>query len=432
MPHTELLDRHFPRYTDHDPAVPVWCVTPKIGRCLHRFFDTSPIDPSGRLLAVTRLPFEDRVPGPGDAAEIVVVDLETGSESVVARTRGWETQLAANVNWIGERALVFNDVEPGEWEPFARRATLAHADRAGWTATLARLDAPVYHASHDGSTLASACMKRMRWCQAGYGVIVPEDRIPENIGVRDDDGLMLTDARSGRVARRVSLARFIDAAGPDELRSHDARRFHVHGFHAKWSPDDRRLIFTIRWFPADGRSVRGLPTMQKPMRFAVYTLRPDGSEIRLAVPPDKWELGGHHINFFPAGDRLSMNLGHFAGGALRFCACRLDGSGLEPLLEHPPGSGHPSVHPTAPRILTDAYRHEPVAFDDGSVPLRWVDLRTGDEQQLARVSVDQPALSEALRVDPHPAWDRTWRWVTFNGFVAGTRRVFLADLASVL
>lgn len=28
----------------------------------------------------------------------------------------------------------------------------------------------------------------------------------------------------------------------------------------------------------------------------------------------------------------------------------------------------------------------------------------------------------------HPAWDRTWRYVTFNAFVGGTRRVFVADM----
>ena len=33
-----------------------------------------------------------------------------------------------------------------------------------------------------------------------------------------------------------------------------------------------------------------------------------------------------------------------------------------------------------------------------------------------------------LRVDPHPAWDRSWLWLVFNAFVKGTRRVYLADM----
>ena len=69
------LSRHFPRYTEFDPLVPVWCITPKMDRTYHRFFDTSPFSPSGRYMGLTRMPFEDRMPQPGDAAEVVLVDI---------------------------------------------------------------------------------------------------------------------------------------------------------------------------------------------------------------------------------------------------------------------------------------------------------------------------------------------------------------------
>ena len=84
---SSISDR-FPRYTRFDPRVPVWCVTPDEGRAIHRFFDTSPFSPSGRYMALFRMPFEDRLPAPGDAGEILVVDLHTGEERTVATTRG--------------------------------------------------------------------------------------------------------------------------------------------------------------------------------------------------------------------------------------------------------------------------------------------------------------------------------------------------------
>jgi len=37
-----------------------------------------------------------------------------------------------------------------------------------------------------------------------------------------------------------------------------------------------------------------------------------------------------------------------------------------------------------------------------------------------------------MRVDAHPAWDRTHRWVAFNAFLEGTRQVMIADFSSVL
>jgi hypothetical protein len=79
--------------------VPVWCVSPNEGRCLHRFFDTSPVSPSGRFLACLRQPSEDRLLRPGDRAAVVLVDLERGAETIVAQTAGWESQMGANINW---------------------------------------------------------------------------------------------------------------------------------------------------------------------------------------------------------------------------------------------------------------------------------------------------------------------------------------------
>jgi hypothetical protein len=73
-----------------------------------------------------------------------------------------------------------------------------------------------------------------------------------------------------------------------------------------------------------------------------------------------------------------------------------------------------------------------MAYQDGTIPLRWVDLETGREQAIVRINTLQPHEDSVLRIDPHPAWDRTWRYVTFNAFVGGTRRVFLADLKSLL
>lgn len=113
------LSNHFPCYTEYDPLVPVYCVTPEIGRTIHRFFDTSPFSPSGRYMALFRLPQEERLPKPGESGEIVLVDLETGSEQVVASTKGWETQMGANLQWgADDSTLLYNDVVPGEWQPF--------------------------------------------------------------------------------------------------------------------------------------------------------------------------------------------------------------------------------------------------------------------------------------------------------------------------
>ena len=139
-----MIHERFPRYTDFDPRVPVWCVTSNRPGCIHRFFDTSPISPSGRYLAVFQLSFEDRQPGPGETGNVCVVDLETGEERVVGKTCGWEPQMGANVNWgATDRELFFNEVDTRDWRPFAWKLDPVTGERN-------RMEGTVYHASADG------------------------------------------------------------------------------------------------------------------------------------------------------------------------------------------------------------------------------------------------------------------------------------------
>ncbi|HRS95803.1 MAG TPA: hypothetical protein P5179_11080, partial [Candidatus Latescibacteria bacterium] len=69
-------------------------------------------------------------------------------------------------------------------------------------------------------------------------------------------------------------------------------------------------------------------------------------------------------------------------------------------------------------------------FGDGTTPLRWIDIESGQETMLVRMRtvplVEGPMNS--LRVDPHPAWDGSFRRIVFNACPDGRRKIFVADL----
>jgi hypothetical protein len=92
------------------------------------------------------------------------------------------------------------------------------------------------------------------------------------------------------------------------------------------------------------------------------------------------------------------------------------------------------MHPGGHFLLTDAYVDEPLAFGDGTAPIRLVDLRDGAETQLVRIGIQPQAerSTGVLRVDPHPAWDRSFTHIAFNACPEGKRRVYVADLTAVL
>ncbi len=427
MPAPEIqLSPAFPRYERFDPQVPVWCVTPHEGRCIHRFFDTSPFSPSGRYLAVFRLPYEDRLPTPGDAGQVVLVDLPGGTERVVAETRGWEPQMGANLNWgATDDTLLFNDVDPRTWTPYLVKLNPLTGKRE-------RIEGGIYRVSPDGRTAMAADLACMRRTQIGYGVTLPDDRVPLHTGAPDDDGLFATDLETGERTLVLSLA--AAARSIPELRDGRVEDWRVYGFHCKHNPQGDRLIFTVRRHPTSlGPIFNAMGVSFEQLRYDVLTLRPDGTDVHTAVPASQWEKGGHHINWFPDGQNLSMNLNIDRQG-MRFVRCRYDGSGLAKLFDAPEGSGHPTVLPDGRHILTDDYAFDGGPWGDHTVPLRWVDVRERTERTLVRIGArTDPMPDSSLRVDPHPAWAAGWRWVAFNGVADdNTRRVFVADLQSVL
>ena len=410
-----LSDR-FPRYTDFDPAVPVWCITPGTGRAIHRFFDTSPISPSGRYAALTRFLAEDRVPQPGDAAEVLLVDLQTGSECVVAETRGWDTQLGAQAQWgANDTQLFFNDMDTASWHPFGVVMDPATGQRKN-------LEGTVYMVSPDGTQAASSCLLRTGATQAGYGVRAPEAHVPVNRGASTDDGIFVTNVETGACRLLVSLKEIVETATPAmPLNEYADGTFY--GFHVKYNLQGDRLMFVLRWKPDGGGK----------MKHNVITMRVDGSGIHVAIPESEWGKGGHHPNWCPDGETAMINL-KADGKTLRLVKARYDGSNFGIMLPTVVASGHPAMHPDGRHIVTDVYLHESLAYGDGTTPIRWFDLETGQEQVLVRINNDPPFPGPVreLRIDPHPAWDRAFKRVTFNGCENGVRRVYLADLSALI
>ena len=82
-------------------------------------------------------------------------------------------------------------------------------------------------------------------------------------------------------------------------------------------------------------------------------------------------------------------------------------------------------------LVTDAYPNEPVALPNGEVPIRLADLEADDERNICTIYTLGKGKG-VLRLDPHPAWSRDYKQVCFNGAPEGKRRVFIADLTTVL
>ena len=411
----------FPVYESHRPIRDVRIITPGRPGCFHRFFDTSPFSPSGRLACLLQVPFEDHVNEPGDRAAVVVVDLETGEEHEVAQTAGWEFQMGANLQWgEDDDTLLFTDVDTNTWEP--------HGVRLRWrTGERAPFPRGIYHASPDGRAAAVTNPATMRRTQKGYGVLIPDDMVPRLRGLSEETGLWITEVNSGRTDLVVPVRKLVLDGVPREERE-DYESMENYPFHTKWNLQGDRLIVTLRRKAVDHPDAFGVSN-HRTMLFDVFTCDPDGRDIQRAVPWPEWKKHGHHITFFPGGDRLSMNLRFDgAGTGMLLVEAGIDGSNYRPITRAVPGSGHPTVHSDGVHVLTDTYVNElpdirPASVPDDHNPIRWINVDAGTEETLAWIPTRTPhqANDSVLRVDPHPAWSRDWSMVMVNSFLGGTR-----------
>lgn len=434
------LSEKFSEYDLFEPKVPVFQLSRPGVSAIHRFYDTSPISPTGRFVVYTEFDYEDRLPNPGDCASVVVLNLRTGNEVYRTRTIAWDTQLGAQAQWgHSDEELFFNRMTDSEWKPFGVMVNPT-------TGVERRLAGPVYMVSPDGRTVLSPNLVKIWNVQPGYGVIVPPRYRDETRGAPEDDGLFVTDVDTGDTKLAVSLKEIYDRF-PDHFADIDLSRGGFYGFHVKWSPDGRRIMFIVRW--------RTEGSLRLASHNWMITMDSDFTNLRVALGPNSWR-GGHHPNWCPNSQDIVMNLmvpsrrivsqrverfldrvarklrleWYPMAFSLRFVKFRYDGSNFDAVSQSHVGSGHPTWHEALDAILTDAYPWETVANGDGTSPIRLLSVSVDSLIELIRIRT-QPLFagpSREWRIDPHPAWNYQADAFVFNGYSDGKRAVFIADM----
>lgn len=436
------LAANFDAYTEFDPICPVFCVSPKGKIAQHRFYDSSPISPSGRYVALTEYDYEDHLPTPGDVAHVSVIDLTSGQEAYRYTTAAWDTQLGTQVQWgPTDEDLYFNVMNTDTWVPYGLRVNIITGDTI-------ELGHTVYMVSPDGTRALSPCLRRIGKIQPGYGVIVPEETIPDEDPLTD--GIYDTNTQTGETRLLISIQAITDQF-PAVFGTLNRDKGNFYGFHVKWSPDGQKIMFILRWRDSmmrKGQSKNWLITMDAA-----------GEDLAIAIDAKTWK-GGHHPTWCPDSKHIVMNLArenpkipaarlvdlcerilrklkiNIRTNALqlRLAMFKYDGKGMRTFSTTHYGSGHPTYHPESNAVLTDAYPNERVAAGDGTVPLRWIKAQDDSSTQALRIAT-RPRFSgprQEWRVDPHPAWNLDRTHITFNACPDGYRRVYIADMRPLL
>lgn len=369
----------------------------------HHFFgyyDKSPWNASGKLLAAHEADFNDRPPDAQDRVTIGAVHLDDGARfEPLGRTLAWNWQQGAMLQWHAadpERLLVHNDRRDDRFVAVVR--DVSGSERRVY-------DEPIYAMTPDGRQALSLNFARLHAHRPGYGYAGTAGPRAAQLHP-EDDGIRLIDLETGRSRLIVSLAQLAGVSTKPEMRG-------VHHWvnHIQVSPSGKRFAFFHIWrVGKDGWAVR------------LYACRLDGSELTCLL-----DTGAvSHYDWMDENHLLAWARIPAMGESFVLCN-RRDGSrcvvGQGVLTE----DGHCSFSPNRRWILNDTY---PDKY--GLRTLMLFRPEDGRRIDLARLYSPKSRWWGEIRCDLHPRWNRDGTQICIDSVHSGERQMYVADVSEYL
>ena len=369
----------------------------------HHFFGYYGICPwntSGRYLVCLESGFQDRMPTPGEAAAIGLVDSLTGQFVKVAETRAWNLQQGAMLHWNPlnpEREIIYNDQKDGD---------IVSGILNVETLEKRILPRAVSAVSHNGKWALSLTYGRTGRLRKVVGYGAAKDPNPDN-PAPDNDGVFLMDMTTGKSKLAVSIA---EVHGRLVKKYPLLKGIHMWFNHTVFNKNDTRFFFLARAnMQPKGR-----------MQTAMFTANIDGSELREVIPFDRevshfdWRSDREIIaTFIIEGTGRKHVL--FTDGRADY---KVIGGGFLDF------DGHCSFAPDRNWIVTD--RKQRSTMDQA---LLLYNLQTGQKVELCRCAMqDKKYMSGDIRCDFHPRWSRNGDQICFDAIEPenATRQLHIA------
>jgi hypothetical protein len=375
----------------------------------HHFFGyighagTIPWNQSGRYIVALQTAFQDHMPGPGDAAEIVLLDTQHDyAIRQVAETRAWNFQQGTMLYWnpqAAETQLFFNDRDPATNQVFCVLLDIAQGPGDRRVREYRYADAPIGNSgvAQGGGCFAAINYGRLARLRPVTGYPKAFD-FTAGLPHPDNDGIFRIDVGTGEKCLIVSYRQLRDLVRPVR-RDIDAVELFIN--HTLWNRQNDRLFFFVRGDFDTGHRL-DVPCV----------VHPDGSGLSML----KDHLGGHPE--WDAGHRLIGKRGKelvvYDTDRQAFAEV-LGGAGV-----FPNAGGDTALSPDGRWLVSGSSEKRGNSYvffyrRDGSI------LRS---PALAR----DHWTSGELRIDPAPCWNRDGTQVLAPGVAddAGrTRQLFL-------
>lgn len=359
---------------------------------------TIPWNASGRYIVALRTDFVDRMPGPDDPAEIILLDTENDyAPRAIDTSRGWNVQQGTMLYWNPadpENQFFFNDRDPETGKVFCVLYDISEGRRVR---EYRFDDTPVGNGgvAFDGKHFAAINYARMARLRRVTGYPGAWDWT-EGVSAPEDDGIFLVDVETGEKRLLVSFRELAEALRRERPEI-DSMPLFIN--HTLWSRTGERLFFFAR------------ANFGRPGRLnASFTIARDGSDLRR----QKTHIGGH-----PEWDAGSRMIGSIAE---RQAVFDVDSQQLVELIGDrdlfPDPEGDIALSPDL-EWLANGYKGDGKVYYVVHNRSTGQTFRSPGYDLYGRVSGD-------LRCDPAPRWNRTGDRLLIPSMMEdGTRQMFV-------
>lgn len=379
-------------------SVPVRRISPADGEYFFGYYDLPAM--RGALHLAHKAPFADRLQKKGDRALVGVIDTDSGKFEELDETEAWNFQQGAMLQWNPAESdeIIYNCVADGEY-----RAAVMNIK----TGKKRFLDMPVANVSPKGDYALSVNFSRIYDFRPGYGYASFADRFYYK-NHPEDDGIFLTDIKTGKSKMIISLDELWDFAG-SHFNGNDQK---IAINHITFNTDGSRFLCLVRNFVKPGEQ----------LITATVTANADGSDMFLlsdfAIQSHYNWRDRENVIFYASGKELSCSRGWANNYILR----DKSHSG-EPVADYFfVGDNHMSYSPDRTLLLADTYpdgnRMQALRIYDFAKDML---INIGKFYSLPRSVID-------IRCDLHPRWDNEGKRISFDSTHEGIRGIYMTDI----
>ncbi len=369
---------------------------------------TVPWNANGRYILALQVPFQDRLPGTNDPADVCLLDTQANyAIRVVDRTRAWNPQQGTMFYWNPEHPetqFFFNDRDQKTGKVFTVLFDISADGGKGKRVREYRFDdSPVANGgvAQGGGYFTAINYARMARLRPVTGYPETADWT-QDVAAPKDDGIFRVDVKTGERKLIVSFAQLKEALRDITARIDERHLFINHTLHNR---NNDLIYFYCR---ADFENMPQGKRVNSP-----FSVRPDGTGLTrhdtfIGGHPE-WEWGPHiigsHDNQQVVYDTAQKKVVASLGGKEVFPNPEGD------IALSPDGSWFVNSH------REGEYHH-----------YTFLEMKTRREVRSPRVFLSNWNRG-ALRLDPAPCWNRTSDAIVVPGIAPdGTRQMFLLEL----